>query len=244
MKSFHRPEKKIWNYIKTCGRNLFCVHESCNIWGCNFMCLAQLTEDGSSPCTIPGNLTAFQSWTHTLANTTSTRPHCHPREIHLAASSSPCVPQTAHSPLADGSTSCSLFPRRTNARPCEAPYRGALNQGQLAPCQHTIQTPAKAVLAAINPFRAAKQVRDLKEYSSAWIMINSMVAKVPEALAGSVCVQAHMSLRQWESLSVLSPENPLQGQSLSPGGLFTQSLWWPSVPDCLCTGGKFPAAAF
>lgn len=33
MKSFHRPEKKIWNYIKTCGRNLFCVHESCNIWG-------------------------------------------------------------------------------------------------------------------------------------------------------------------------------------------------------------------
>lgn len=87
-----------------------------------------------------------------------------------------------------------------------------------------IQTLAKAVLAAINPFRAAKQVRDLKEYSSAWIMINSTVAKVPEALAGSVCVQAHMCLRQWESLSALSPENPLQGQSLSPGGLLSQLL--------------------
>lgn len=96
--------------------------------------------------------------------------------------------------LADGSRSCSLFPRSTNVWPCKAPYRGALNQGQLAGCQHAIQTLAKAALAAINPFRAAKQVRDLKEYSSAWLMINSMVAKVPEALAGSVCVQAHVPM--------------------------------------------------
>lgn len=73
-----------------------------------------------------------------------------------------------------------------------------------------IQTAAKAALPAINPFRAEKQGRDLREYSPAPIMINSVVAKVP-----CVCVQAHMRLWQWESLSVLSPENPLQGQSLS-----------------------------
>lgn len=73
-------------------------------------------------------------------------------------------------------------------------------------------------------FRAAKQVRDLKEYSSPSIMINRMVAKVPEALASSVCVHAHMCVCQWESLSVRSPENPLQGQSFSPGGLFIQPI--------------------
>lgn len=128
--------------------------------------------------------------------------------------------------------------------PCEAGYGGALERGQLAACQHAIQTPAKAALPAINPFRAAKQVTDLKEHSPAPIMINSVVAKVPQALAGSVCVQAHMSLRQWERLSVLSPENHLLGQSLSCGGLPTQSLLWPRIPDCLCTGREFPAAAF
>ena len=94
------------------------------------------------------------------------------------------------------------------------------------------------------PFRAAKQVRDLKEYSSASIMINRMVAKVPEALASSVCVHAHVCIRQWESLSVPSPENPLRGQSLSPGGLFTQPTLWPSVPNFLCIGREFPTVTF
>lgn len=94
------------------------------------------------------------------------------------------------------------------------------------------------------PFRAAKQVRDLKEYISASIMINRMVAKVPEALAGSVCVHAHMCIRQWESLSVPRPENPLQGQSFSPSRLFTQPILWPSVPDFLCIGREFPTVTF
>lgn len=55
-----------------------------------------------------------------------------------------------------------------------------------------MQTAAKAALPAIkNPFRAAKQARDLKEHGSAPVIINSGVAKVPEALAGSVCVCRH-----------------------------------------------------
>lgn len=94
------------------------------------------------------------------------------------------------------------------------------------------------------PFRAAKQVRDLKGYSSVSIMINRMVAKVPEALGGSVCVHAHMCIHQWESLSVPSPENPLQGQSLSPGGLFAQPILWPSVPNFLCISREFPTVTF
>lgn len=94
------------------------------------------------------------------------------------------------------------------------------------------------------PFRAAKQVRDVKEYSSASIMINRIVAKVPEALASSECVHAYKCIGQWESLSVASPENTLQGQSLSPGGLFTQPTLWPGVPDVLCTGRKFCTGTF
>jgi len=94
------------------------------------------------------------------------------------------------------------------------------------------------------PFRAEKQVRDLQEYSSALIMINRVVAKVPEALASSVCAHTHMCMCQWECLSVPCPENSLQGQSLSPGRLFTQPIPWPCVPDFLYIGREFPTVTF
>lgn len=80
--------------------------------------------------------------------------HLTSRSPRPAPSSSPHVPW-AHSHPADRA---GVAPRpreaeqyKRAAQSHRAPYRRALNRGQLAGCQHAIQTPAKASLAAINP---------------------------------------------------------------------------------------------
>lgn len=108
--SWKKTRKKI-NGLKQRPLEVFSVCMNLVTFETEISCVWSSLLKTGSPCTIPFHLTAFQSWIHVLATTTPRWPRYHPRKIHLAASSSPCVPQAARSPSADGSRSCSIFPR-------------------------------------------------------------------------------------------------------------------------------------
>lgn len=205
------------------------------------MCLEQFTEDKGTTCTIPFHLTALNpcSCNHNVY-VTSLSPKGNSSGCFLLA---PC-PLSCPLPLGWWKQELLHVPKRPrganrrssvslSSEPQPAGWLSARNPNTGQGC-----------VGRNKPFRAAKQVRDVKEYSSASITINRVVAKVPEALAGSECVHAYKCIGQWESLSVPSPENPSQGQSLSPGGPLTQPTLWPSVPNVLCIGRKFCTGTF
>lgn len=85
-------------------------------------------------------------------------------------------------------------------------------------------------------FRAAKQVRDLKEYSFASVMINRMVAKVPEALSGSVCTHEYTNGKNY-------PREPLSRGKASLMVGYPQQTPRPSAPSVFWDSRECPSVA-